>query len=136
MIRQSGNLMAEASRDFANDPLSNQKRSVMIRHSRDLLSSVAKLLNIADCIDTNLLLSCVQLLQQDLTNLKNASNQDELMHHFKPFGAHIIDLTNLAGKKQSEISDVKLRDELASARAALKKNTLKLLTSSKVKQLN
>lgn len=131
-IRQSGNSMAEASRDFANDPLCNQKRSVMIRHSRDLLSSIAALLNIADCIDTNLLLACIQLVQQDLGSLKNASNQDELTHHFKLFGAHIVDLTNLAGKKQSEIGDVKLRDELASARATLKKNTLKLLTSSKV----
>lgn len=131
-IRQSGNSMAEASRDFASDPLSNQKRSVMIRHSRDLLGSIASLLNIADCIDTNLLLTCIQLLQQDLGSLKNASNQDELTHHFKLFGAHIIELTNLAGKKQAEIGDAKLRDELASARATLKKNTLKLLTSSKV----
>lgn len=132
LIRQSGNSMVDASRDFANDPLSNQKRSIMIRYSRDLLSSIAKLLNIADCIDTNLLLESIQLVQQDLVSLKNSSNQDELTHHFKLFGAHLVELTNQAGKKQSEIGDIKLKDEMASARATLKKNTLKLLTSSKV----
>lgn len=124
--------MAEASRDFANDPLSNQKRSIMIKHSRDLLSCIAKLLSIADCIDTNLLLACIQLVQHDLAALKTSNNQDELMHHFKLFGAHLVDLASLAGKKQVEISDVKLKDELAASRATLKKNTLKLLTSSKV----
>lgn len=131
-IQLNGNTMAEASRDFANDPLSNQKRTIMIKASKELLGSIANLLSIADMIDVNLIIRCIQIVQQDLTNMKNSNNQDELTHHFKLYGAHLIELSNLAGKKQADLTDLKLKDELASARAALKKNTLKLFTTSKV----
>lgn len=130
-IRASGAGMAEASRDFAADPLSTAKRGVMIRHSRELLACIARLLSHADRIDLDRLLCCMQLVRGDLRALKAASNQDELMHHFRLFGAHLVDAVTLAAKKQAEIGDVKLRDELAAARATLKKGTLKLLTSCK-----
>lgn len=132
LIRQSGNSMAEASREFANDPFSNQKRSIMIRASKELLTSIGKLLTIADLIDNDLLFRAIQMVQEDLLNLKNSTNQDELTHHFKSYGTHLIELTNLAGKKQSDLTDPKLRDEMASARSTLKKTTLKLLTTCKV----
>lgn len=130
-VRDSGNQMAETSRDFANDPLSSHKRMIMIKASRDLLNSISRLLTIADMIDVNILLRTIQIVQQDLNNLKNSSNQDELTHHFKNYGRNLIELTNQAGKRQADISDMKLRDELAAARATLKKHSLKLYTTSK-----
>jgi hypothetical protein len=131
-IRKSGSNMAEASRDFANEPLVTQKRINMIKASRDLLGAIATLLTIADVIDVNQLIKVIQLVQNDLSNLKNASNQDELTHYFKSYGKNLIELTNLAGKRQADLKDIKLRDELASARACLKKHSLLLLTASKV----
>lgn len=130
-LRSHGNQMAEASKDFANDPLSAQKRSHMIGASRELLNCVGRILGLADLIDVNLLLRAVQVVQQDLNNLKNSSNQDELTHHFKNYGRDIIELTNHAGKRQINIWDPKLRDELASARATLKKHSIKLFTAGK-----
>lgn len=65
-LRARGNLMAEASKEFANDPLAAQKRQVMIGASKDLLDCVARFLSLADMIDVNLLLRAVQLVQQDL----------------------------------------------------------------------
>ena len=134
-LRSHGNIMAESARDFANDPLAPQKRMHMIKSSHELLNCVARLLSLADLIDVNVLLRAVQTVQQDLSNLKNSSNQDELTHHFKSYGRDIIELTNQAGKRQLEIWDLKLRDELASARAALKKHSLKLFTASKVRNI-
>jgi catenin alpha len=131
-VRTTGNLMADTSRDFANDPLTPQKRLIMVKSSRDLLNSISRLLSLADMIDVNLLLRLIQIVQQDLYNMKNSSNQDELAQHFKSFGRNIIDLTNLAWKRQLDTRDVKIRDELAAARATLKKSSLKLFTSSKV----
>ena len=57
--------------------------------------------------------------------------QDELTHHFKNYGRNLIELTNQTGKRQMDMRDAKLKDELASARATLKKHSLKLFTSSK-----
>ena len=130
-LRAHGNQMAEASKDFANDPLSQQKRVNMIGASRELLNCVGRLLALADLIDVNVILRSVQVVQTDLGNLKGSNNQDELTHHFKNYGRSIIELTNLAGRRQLDIWDSKLRDELASARATLKKHSLKLFTVSK-----
>lgn len=130
-LRAHGNQMAESSKDFANDPLSQQKRVNMIGASRELLNCVGRLLALADLIDVNVILRSVQVVQTDLGNLKGSNNQDELTHHFKNYGRSIIELTNLAGRRQLDIWDSKLRDELASARATLKKHSLKLFTVSK-----
>ena len=97
-IRMSGNLMIEASRDFASEPTSTQKRMLMAEASRDLLNSIAQLLAVADAVDVNALLGSIQAVQQDLINLKNSSNQDELTHHFKNYGRNLIELTNQTGK--------------------------------------
>ena len=131
-LRSHGNQMAETSKEFANDPLSMPKRNHMVAASRELLNCVGRILALADLIDVNLLLRAVQVVQQDLGNLKNSSNQDELTHHFKNYGRDIIELTNHAGKRQINIWDTKLRDELASARATLKKHSIKLFTAGKV----
>jgi catenin alpha len=131
-IRTVGNAMVESAREFVNEPISSQKRSLMVKTSHDMLSSIARLLTIADMIDINMLMRYIQLVQQDLQNLKTSSNQDDLTHHFKSYGRNLIELANLAGKRQAYLSDSKLRDELASARATLKNNSLKLFTSSKV----
>jgi catenin alpha len=88
-------------------------------------------MSLADMIDINMLLRALQIVQHDLEMLKNATNQDELTTCFKQYGRDLIELSNLAGKRQTFINDLKLRDELASARATLKNNTLKLFTSSK-----
>lgn len=103
----------------------------MVNCSRELLNCVGRILALADLIDVNLLLRAVQVVQQDLGQLKTSSNQDELTHHFKNYGRDIIELTNQAGKRQLNIIDPKLKDELASARAVLKKHSVKLLTASK-----
>ena len=67
--------MAEASRDFANDPLCSQKRMLMVKASRDLLGAVSRLLTLADMIDVGRLLRAVQQVQLDLQSLKQANNQ-------------------------------------------------------------
>ena len=131
-IRSVGNAMVEAAREFVNEPISSGKRSIMVKTSHDLLGAIAQLLTVAELIDINALVRAMTLVQQDLASLKASNNQDELTHHFKSYGRNVIELASLAGKRQSYLSDLKLRDELASARATLKNNSLKLFTSSKV----
>ena len=64
--------------------------------------------------------------------MKNASSQSELLDNFRLFGKNTSDLINQAAKRQNELKDPRLRDDLASARAVLKKNSMMLLTASKV----
>ena len=51
------------------------------------------------------------------------------------FGASAADLMAQAAKRQHELKDPVLRDDLAGARAVLRKHSMMLLTASKVRKL-
>lgn len=67
-----------------------------------------------------------------MEKVKNASNQRDLMENIDLFGRSASDLMTQAAKRQQELKDPQLRDDLAAARAILKKHSTMLLTASKV----
>lgn len=77
---------------------------------------------------------CSQV-EDDLEKLKNASSHSELLDNIKAFGRNASELMNQAAKRQQELKDPQLRDDLAAARAVLKKHSTMLLTASKVSYL-
>ncbi|XP_033207299.1 catenin alpha isoform X4 [Belonocnema kinseyi] len=131
-VRKSGGLMSIAAREFSDDPCSSLKRGNMVRAARNLLSSVTRLLILADMVDVHLLLKSLHVVEEDLKKLQNASSQGELLENIKQFGRNATELMNQAAKRQQELKDPQLRDDLAAARAVLKKHSTMLLTASKV----
>ncbi|XP_051156277.1 catenin alpha isoform X1 [Leptopilina boulardi] len=131
-VKKSGDSMSIAAREFSDDPCSSLKRGNMIRAARSLLSSVTRLLILADMVDVHLLLKSLQVVEEDLKKLQNASSQGELLENIKQFGRNATELMNQAAKRQQELKDPQLRDDLAAARAVLKKHSTMLLTASKV----
>ena len=119
-------------REFSEDPCSSLKRGNMVRAARNLLSAVTRLLILADMVDVHLLLKSLHVVEDDLKKLKNASSQGELLENIKQFGRNASELMNQAAKRQQELKDPQLRDDLAAARAVLKKHSTMLLTASKV----
>lgn len=55
--------MATLSKDFADDPCSKTKREQMIVAARALLSSVTRLLMLADHVDVQLILKSIRLVR-------------------------------------------------------------------------
>lgn len=131
-VRSAGDIMSKASREFAEDPCSSTKRANMVKAARNLLSAVTRLLIFADMVDVHRLMKSLKIVENDLDNVKNASSHTELMESFKNFGRNTAELINLAARRQAELKDPKLREDLAAARAVLKKNCMMLLTASKV----
>ncbi|KAL3192909.1 hypothetical protein MRX96_058423 [Rhipicephalus microplus] len=131
-VRKTGEAMSKASREFAEDPCSSVKRGNMVRSARNLLSAVTRLLILADMVDVHRLLKSLRVVEDDLDKVKNASSQSELMEFFRNFGVNTVDLIQQAARRQAELKDSRLRDDLAAARAVLKKNSMMLLTASKV----
>ena len=130
-VRVTGEAMSSTAREFAHDPCSSVKRGNMVRASRNLLSAVTRLLILADMIDVHLLLKKLRRVEADLEFLRNVSSQAGLLEGMDRFGASAKDLLAQAGKRQAELKDPLLRDELAAARAVLKKHSMMLLTASK-----
>ena len=54
------------------------------------------------------------------------------MDSIRAFGRNATELMQAAAKRQQELKDPQLRDDLAAARALLKKHSTMLLTASKV----
>nr|CAH7740296.1 unnamed protein product [Callosobruchus chinensis] len=131
-VRRTGTAMSIAAREFSEDPCSSLKRGNMVRAARNLLSAVTRLLILADMVDVHLLLKSLHVVEDDLEKLKNASSNSELLDNIKAFGQNANELMNQAAKRQQELKDPQLRDDLAAARAVLKKHSTMLLTASKV----
>jgi catenin alpha len=146
-----GEAMSLAAREFAEDPCSSMKRGNMVRAARNLLSAVTRLLILADMVDVHLLLKSLQVVwtltklvkhfkqtpsfnqvEDDLEKVRNASSQPELLESIRSFGRNASELIAQAAKRQQELKDGQLRDDLAAARAVLKKHSTMLLTASKV----
>lgn len=130
-VRVSGEAMYVASRAFADEPCSSAKRGTMVRAARNLLSSVTRLLILADMVDVHRLLKSLRLVEQNLDRLKGVNSQSELMDEFRAFDASSAELFSEAARRQHELKDPLLRDSLAAARAVLKKHSMMLLTASK-----
>ncbi|XP_017787094.1 PREDICTED: catenin alpha-like isoform X2 [Nicrophorus vespilloides] len=131
-VRKTGTAMSIAAREFSEDPCSSLKRGNMVRAARNLLSAVTRLLILADMVDVHLLLKSLRVVEDDLQKLRDASSQGELLDNIKAFGHNANELMNQAAKRQQELKDPQLRDDLAAARAVLKKHSTMLLTASKV----
>ncbi|XP_045476303.1 catenin alpha-like [Harmonia axyridis] len=82
-------------------------------------------------VDVHLLLKNLHVVENDLEKLKNASSQGELIDNIKAFRHNTNELLNQSAKRQQEL-DPQLRDDLAAARAVLKKHSTILLKASKV----
>ncbi|KAK3704830.1 hypothetical protein QZH41_005032 [Actinostola sp. cb2023] len=129
--RGSGDTMHFGAKEFADDPCSSSKRANMIRAARALLSSVTRLLCVADMADVYRLLASLKLVERRLKDLEGANNTADLLNSFKNLGNDLMDLAKLSGKRQADLKDPLRRDEIAAARAILKDASKMLLSSSK-----
>ena len=84
-----------------------------VRAARGLLSAVTRLLILADIIDVNLLMKKLRIVEDQLENLKNVSSQAELMDSMGKFNNSALELMAQAAKRQHELMDPALRDDLA-----------------------
>ena len=131
-IRRHGQTLVVASRDFTCDPCSSVRRGNMVRSAQELLTSVTRLLILADMLDVHMLMIKVVTTKQDLEYLASVSNQKQLMEGMRRLERSVSQLSHHAGLRQRELKDPVQRDGLAAARAVLIKQSPMLLSSCNV----
>jgi len=117
-----GEVMAQTSHSFADDPLSPMKRGSMVRAARALLSSVTKLLILADIADVMRLLSKLKLLKRSAADVRDASDFNRLEDAYENLMTKMHELQPCLLNRQNDLKDPKNRDDLAAARAELLTN--------------
>ena len=107
-------------------------RSSMVAAARDLLAAVTRLLILADMVDVHILMEKVNLTQDDLRFVRGTTSQPELMEGMRRLEKSVSELSQHAARRQRELKDPGMRDNLAAARAVLVRQAPLLLTSSNV----
>ena len=131
-IRRHGHNLIMTSRDFTGDPCSSVRRGQMVRSAQELLSSVARLLILADMLDVHMLLMRVEQAKQDLEFMAGVTSQKQLMEGMRRLETSVKSLSHLAHVRQREVKDPVLKDGLAAARAVLVRGSPMLLSSCNV----
>ncbi|XP_013780387.1 alpha-catulin-like [Limulus polyphemus] len=103
----------------------------MVRAARSLLSSVTKVLILADTVVLKHLLSAKDRVSISLNRLENVANFTEFVKAFSQFGTEMVELAHLSGDRQNDLKDERRRAQMAAARQILERSTMMLLTSSK-----
>lgn len=103
----------------------------MSRAARALLTSVTRVLLLADIVVVKQLLLAKDRVARSLGKLESVANFTEFVKAFSVFGAEMVELAHVTGERQNDLKDEQRRAQMAAARQVLERSTMMLLTSSK-----
>uniref|UniRef100_A0A8D0HAW9 Alpha-catulin n=1 Tax=Sphenodon punctatus TaxID=8508 RepID=A0A8D0HAW9_SPHPU len=103
----------------------------VVKAARLLLSSVTKVLVLADRIVIKQIISSRNKVLATMEQLEKVSSFQEFVQIFSQFGNEMVEFAHLTGDRQNDLKDEKKKAKMAAARAVLEKCTMMLLTASK-----
>ncbi|XP_026556809.1 alpha-catulin [Pseudonaja textilis] len=103
----------------------------VIKAARLLLSSVTKVLVLADIIIIKQIIASRNKVLMTMDQLEKVSSFQEFVQIFSQFGNEMVEFAHLTGERQNDLKDEKKKAKMAAARSILEKCTMMLLTASK-----
>ncbi|XP_029465576.1 catenin alpha-3 isoform X2 [Rhinatrema bivittatum] len=122
-VRNTSEALRTTAKEFTSDSCNLLKREAVAQAARTLLTSVTRLLILADMIDVIYLLQHLTAFQSTFESLRSVSNKSELQKRYQKFGKDLEALDYLTFKRQKDLKSNNQRDEIAGARASLKQNS-------------
>ncbi|XP_075068994.1 alpha-catulin isoform X1 [Mixophyes fleayi] len=103
----------------------------VVKAARLLLSSVTKVLVLADRIVVKQIITSRNKVLATMEHLEKVSSFQEFVQIFSQFGNEMVEFAHLTGDRQNDLKSEKKKASMAAARAVLEKCTMMLLTASK-----
>ncbi|XP_076195471.1 catenin alpha-3 isoform X1 [Aptenodytes patagonicus] len=122
-VRKESQALKVSAEAFTSDPCYLPKRQAVVQAARSLLTSVTRLLILADMVDVAYLLEHLTVFQRTFESLRNVSSKSDLLKTYQKFRKDLENLDYLAYKRQQDLKSSNQRDEIAAARASLKENS-------------
>ncbi|XP_064202495.1 alpha-catulin-like isoform X2 [Anguilla rostrata] len=136
--RRAGDTIARLTDAAGTEPLEPDgrntaftDRTAMVKAARMLLSSVTKVLVLADRIVIKQIIGSRNKVLITLEQLERVFSFQEFVQIFSQFGNEMVEFAHLTGDRQNDLKDEKKKARMAVARAVLEKCTMMLLTASK-----
>ncbi|KAI5710813.1 hypothetical protein M8J75_011637 [Diaphorina citri] len=123
----------EAIESLCEKTLDNSitERGAIARAARCLLSSVTRVLILADVVVVKQLIFSKDKVSRSLCRLENVTNFTEFVKAFSQFGGEMVELAHVTGERGGDLKDERRRAQMSAARQVLERSTMLLLTSSK-----
>ncbi|KRX50966.1 Alpha-catulin [Trichinella sp. T9] len=122
-------LSSKTISDFNNGSVVD--RNFLVRATRQLLSSVTRVLLLADRVLVKQIICAEDKVVYTLSRLESTNNFTEFVKLFTQFGGEMVDLAHKTGDRQQDLKGEKRRAQMQMGRSILEKYTMLLLTSSK-----
>ncbi|MEE6465439.1 hypothetical protein FKM82_006556 [Ascaphus truei] len=103
----------------------------VVKAARLLLSSVTKVLVLADRIVVKQIITSRNKVLATMEHLEKVNSFQEFVQIFSQFGNEMVEFAHLTGDRQNDLKNEKKKASMAAARAVLEKCTMMLLTASK-----
>ncbi|KAJ7991783.1 hypothetical protein DPEC_G00287450 [Dallia pectoralis] len=135
--RRAGDAIAQLTDGTAVAPPTDAGTAVfhdktgMVKAARMLLSSVTRVLVLADRIVIKQIITSRNKVLATLEQLESVCTFQEFVQIFSQFGNEMVEFAHLTGDRQNDLKDDKKKARMAAARAVLEKCTMMLLTASK-----
>ncbi|CAI4230958.1 unnamed protein product [Auanema sp. JU1783] len=129
--RLAGSSIANLSCCSSTEDAPLLDKAVLVRASRQLLSSVTRVLLLADRVMVKEILRAEDKVAYSLSRLEATRDFTEFVKIFAEFGGEMVDLAHRSGDRQHDLKSEKRRAQMSIARTLLERLTMLLLTSSK-----
>ncbi|VDL95402.1 unnamed protein product [Schistocephalus solidus] len=130
-IQVTGDQLSEAISAFVAQPINKDLKKNVSRSARSLLSSVTRLLILADLVDVQRLQQCLQKLKEDVSCVKNTTDIGELTSLCTPIENALNELFALLQPRMKDLLNPTQREDLDLSQYCLRQACNMLLAASK-----
>ncbi|WKY13994.1 hypothetical protein Q1695_004655 [Nippostrongylus brasiliensis] len=119
-VRDTGQSMSFAGRDFVRDSSSSQRRSAAVNAGKSLLQAVAHFLILADSVDVELIIDGVEKIRTLLDGVRASTSNQEVIDQYQLLIAEIEEVEETVKRRIFDLRDPNQRDDLLACKAHLK----------------
>uniref|UniRef100_W6NBF2 Vinculin alpha-catenin domain containing protein n=1 Tax=Haemonchus contortus TaxID=6289 RepID=W6NBF2_HAECO len=119
-VRDTGQSMSYAGRDFIRDSSSSQRRASAVSAGKSLLQAVAHFLILADSIDVALIIEGIDKIRTLLDGVRAATSNQEVVDRYQLLIAEIEEVEEIIKKRIVDLRDPCQKDDLLACKGHLK----------------
>ncbi|BHF61576.1 Catenin alpha-1 [Sparganum proliferum] len=130
-IQDTGAQLSRAISILVAQPINEDLRKDVSRSARSLLSSVTRLLILADLVDVQRLQKCLQRLREDISYVKETRDMGELTTLYNPINNALNELFALLQPRTQDLLNPTQREDLDLSQYCLRQACSMLMAASK-----
>lgn len=119
-VRDTGQSMFYAGRDFIRDSSSSQRRASAVHAGKTLLQAVAHFLILADSVDVDLIIEDIDKVRTLFDGVRAATSSQEVIDRYQLLTSEIEEVEEVVRRRIVDLRDTNQRDDLLACNGLIK----------------